>query len=198
MIFENRKQLYPEKIRLENFLSCYFSKDPLEANSFNEINNALEKNNNNLIEPMAKSKSGEKTFEHFYSRLKNCFVIKRSILVINEVHVSNLKAHINKKQNSIKELFFLSKPPKFDYCLSLTIYFSKPAIQSHSNSYYISLFKLNYFKAQISKNPESPLPLKTQLIVNESLNKPYNLRNSNKFYTTGNKEKLIIVFTMFA
>ncbi|RNA11666.1 hypothetical protein BpHYR1_048534 [Brachionus plicatilis] len=57
-------------------LLCYFSKEAinklaksyyislikllnlkLEANSFNEINNALEKNNNNLIEPMAKSKS---------------------------------------------------------------------------------------------------------------------------------------------
>ncbi|RNA04729.1 RNA-directed DNA polymerase from mobile element jockey-like [Brachionus plicatilis] len=75
-------------------------------------------------------------------------------------HVNNLKATINKKLNSIKQLFFPSKPvkiqffktfilPHFDYCLSLTIYFSKPAIQSLSNSYYISLFKLIHFKAQV-------------------------------------------------
>ncbi|RNA00142.1 hypothetical protein BpHYR1_035134, partial [Brachionus plicatilis] len=61
----------------------------LEANSFNEINNALEKNSNNLIEPMAKSKSGEKTFEHFYSRLINCFVIKRSMLKFSTVNQSH-------------------------------------------------------------------------------------------------------------
>ena len=47
------------------------------------------------------------------------------------------------------------------------------------------IIKLCCFSYKILKNPESPLPLKTQLIVNESLNKPYNLRNSNKFYTPG-------------
>ncbi|RNA33829.1 hypothetical protein BpHYR1_026372 [Brachionus plicatilis] len=70
-----QKKLYPDKIRRIFYLAT-----SLVANSFNEKNNALEKNNNNLIEPMAKSKSGEKTFEHFYSRLINCFVIKRSML----------------------------------------------------------------------------------------------------------------------
>ncbi|RNA16326.1 hypothetical protein BpHYR1_005092 [Brachionus plicatilis] len=116
-------------------------------------------------------------------------------------HVSNLKATINKKLNPIKQLFFLSKPvkiqffktfilPHFDYCLSLVIYFSKPAIQSLSNAYYISIFKLIHLKAQILKNPESPLPLETQLIVNESLNKPYNLRNSKKLYTPGSLVKI--------
>ncbi|RNA13465.1 hypothetical protein BpHYR1_011036, partial [Brachionus plicatilis] len=67
----------------------------LEANSFNEINNTLKKNNNNLIEPMAKSKSGEKTFEHFYSRLINCFVIKRSI--VNQSHEAWALAFYNNK-----------------------------------------------------------------------------------------------------
>ncbi|RMZ96111.1 hypothetical protein BpHYR1_003020, partial [Brachionus plicatilis] len=72
--------------KLFSIRRIFYLATSLEANSFNEINNALEKNNNNLIEPMAKSKSGEKTFEHFYSRLINCFVIKRSMLNVNRSH----------------------------------------------------------------------------------------------------------------
>ncbi|RNA28073.1 hypothetical protein BpHYR1_049230 [Brachionus plicatilis] len=55
-----------------NFLSCYFKRP--KKNDSRNLNLNL-RNSNNLIEPMAKSKFGEKTFE-----LINCFVIKRSIV----------------------------------------------------------------------------------------------------------------------
>ncbi|RNA06767.1 hypothetical protein BpHYR1_048606 [Brachionus plicatilis] len=62
--------------------------------NFNDVNNFLEKyglyafkrrflermNSANLIQPMAKTNSGEKTSGFFYSRLINSFVIKRSKL----------------------------------------------------------------------------------------------------------------------
>ena len=62
-------------------------KEKLKKNDSRNLNYIL-RNNNNFIEPMAKSKSGEKTFEHFYSRLINCFVIKRSMLKFSTFKLS--------------------------------------------------------------------------------------------------------------
>jgi exonuclease III len=75
-------------------------------------------------------------------------------------HVSIVRHAINKKLYSIKELFHLPKAvkvqffktfilPHFDYCLSLLIYFSKDAIQSLSNSYYLCLLKLFDFNMPV-------------------------------------------------
>ncbi|RNA40247.1 hypothetical protein BpHYR1_016392 [Brachionus plicatilis] len=38
---------------------------------------------NSLIEPMAKSKSGEKTFAYFYSRNMNCFSLFQNLNYLN-------------------------------------------------------------------------------------------------------------------
>ncbi|RNA37850.1 hypothetical protein BpHYR1_037410 [Brachionus plicatilis] len=45
-------------------------------------------NSENLIEPMAKTNSGEKTFGFFFSRLINSFVIKRSMLKFSTFRLS--------------------------------------------------------------------------------------------------------------
>ena len=68
-------------------------------------------------------------------------------------HVSNTSIIINYKLNSIKKLFYLCTTvkvqffksfilPYFDYCLSLSIYYSKSILQKLCNSYNICLFKL--------------------------------------------------------
>ncbi|RNA01815.1 hypothetical protein BpHYR1_040915 [Brachionus plicatilis] len=44
---------------------------------------------NNLIEPMAKSKSGEKTFEYFYSRLRSMLVFSTNLNYSNILVVIN-------------------------------------------------------------------------------------------------------------
>ena len=73
-------------------------------------------------------------------------------------HVALLRNTINRKLYSIKKLFYLSMNvklqffksfvlPYFDYCLSLTIYFSKGAIQKLSNCFYLCLLRLFNFKA---------------------------------------------------
>jgi hypothetical protein len=75
-------------------------------------------------------------------------------------HVRSLRHAVNKKLYSINTLFFLPKSvkvqffktfimPHFDYCLSLLIYFSKKAIQSLSNCYYLCLFKLFNFSCKV-------------------------------------------------
>ena len=66
---------------------------------------------------------------------------------------------MNKKIHCIKRLFYLSTNvklqffktfliPYFDYCLTLTIYYSKTALQKLSNLYYNCLYKL--FKFQLN------------------------------------------------
>ena len=71
-------------------------------------------------------------------------------------HVALLRNTINRKLHSIKKLFYLSMNvrlqffksfvlPYFDYCLSLTIYFSKL-----SNCFYLCLLRLFNFKAMPS------------------------------------------------
>ena len=68
-------------------------------------------------------------------------------------HVRVVRQTINKKLYSIKKLFHLPKAVKvqffktfillhFYYCFSLLTYFSKEAIQSLANCYYLCLFKL--------------------------------------------------------
>ncbi|RNA20990.1 hypothetical protein BpHYR1_012962 [Brachionus plicatilis] len=51
----------------------------LNKNDSRNLKNYLRKSGN-LIEPMSKTANGEKTFEYFYTRLMNSFVIKRSML----------------------------------------------------------------------------------------------------------------------
>ena len=74
-------------------------------------------------------------------------------------NVADISLKINKKLHCIKRLFFLSTNvklqffktfllPYFDYCLTLTIYYSKEAIQKLCNLYYNCLFKL--FKLQLN------------------------------------------------
>ena len=46
------------------------------------------RNSVNLIEPMSKIIKGEKTFEYFYSKLINSFVIKRSMIKISSFKLS--------------------------------------------------------------------------------------------------------------
>ena len=66
---------------------------------------------------------------------------------------------MNKKIHCIKRLFYLSTNfklqffktfllPYFDYCLTLTIYYSKTALQKLSNLYYNCFYKL--FKFQLN------------------------------------------------
>lgn len=80
-------------------------------------------------------------------------------------HVRHLRCTINKKLYSIKTLFHLPKSvkvqffktfilPHFDYCLSLLVYFSKKAIQSLSNCYYICLFTLFNFTGSVSSTSD--------------------------------------------
>jgi exonuclease III len=77
-----------------------------------------------------------------------------------ENYVSTLRAKINKRLFSIKKLFFLAKSvkiqffktfilPIFDYCLSLSIYYSNKAIQKLFNCYNTCLFKLFNFKQTV-------------------------------------------------
>jgi len=71
------------------------------------------RNSANLIEPMAKTNSGEKTFGYFYSRLINSFVIKRSMLKFATFKLSIY--------NNINLIFidFVKKFKKFDINLSM-------------------------------------------------------------------------------
>jgi len=97
-----------------------------------------------------------------------------SILVVNEFkllgvvidnkltftkYVATICTTVNKKLFSIKRLFYLSTSvkiqffktfilPHFDYCLSLSIYYSKTLLQKLSNLFYLclaKLFKFNLF-----------------------------------------------------
>jgi hypothetical protein len=76
-------------------------------------------------------------------------------------HVRLMRVAINKKLYSIEKLFFLPKSvklqffktfimPHFDYCFSLAIYFSKHAIQSLANCFYICLYILFNLKFKVS------------------------------------------------
>ena len=110
--------------------------------------------------------------------------------------------------------------PVFDYCLSLSIYYSQKAIQKLSNCYYLCLYKLLKVKAKIDyrfqgdfnrlndrlsgygllsfqhraltrllffshkliNNALFPRDLNDKLLVNNSFDKHYNLRNNDKFF----------------
>ena len=74
-------------------------------------------------------------------------------------YVADISLKINRKIHCIKRLFFLATSvklqffksfilPYFDYCLTLSIYYSKEALQKLSNLYYNYLFKL--FKFQLN------------------------------------------------
>ena len=74
-------------------------------------------------------------------------------------NVAETAIKVNKKIHCIKRLFYLSTNvklqffktfllPYFDYCLTLTIYYSKTALQKLSNLYYNCLYKL--FKFQLN------------------------------------------------
>ncbi|RNA11610.1 hypothetical protein BpHYR1_010581 [Brachionus plicatilis] len=62
-------------------LLCYFSKEA--------INKLAKRTTITLLNNWPNQKSGEITFEHFYSTLINCFVIKRSMLKFSTVNQSH-------------------------------------------------------------------------------------------------------------
>jgi hypothetical protein len=85
------------------------------------------------------------------------FVLYNKLCFSN--NVAEIATKVNKKIHCIKRLFYLSTNvklqffktlllPNFDYCLTLTIYYSKTAIQKLSNLYYNCLYKL--FKFQLN------------------------------------------------
>lgn len=74
-------------------------------------------------------------------------------------YVANVKLTVLRKMYSIKRLFYLATSvkiqffktfilPYFDYCISLFIYFPKPAIQSLCNCFNLCLFKLFNFNSK--------------------------------------------------
>ena len=71
-------------------------------------------------------------------------------------HVNSICSIINRKLFSIKWLFYLATSvkmkffksfilPYFDYCLSLSVYFSRATLQKLCTCYYASLFRLFKF-----------------------------------------------------
>ena len=68
-------------------------------------------------------------------------------------HVSQICSKVNSKLHCLKRLYYMPNDvkllffksivlPHFDYCSSISIYFSKTALQKLSNCYYVSLYKL--------------------------------------------------------
>ena len=68
-------------------------------------------------------------------------------------HVSQICSKINSKLHCLKRLYYMPNDvkllffksivmPHFDYCSSISIYYSKTALQKLSNCYYVSLYKL--------------------------------------------------------
>ena len=125
-----------------------------------------------------------------------------------EQHVSDTCLKINRKLFSIKRIFYLSTSvklqffktfllPHFDYCISLSIYFSKRAIQKLSNCYYMclnKLFKFNltnmtvntindYLKQYNLFSLQHRIVLRISTFVHKILHnkQPENLYNSLKF-----------------
>jgi len=95
-------------------------------------------------------------------------------------YVGDLRTTVNRKMFSIKRLFYLATSvkiqffksfilPYFDFCSTLTLYFSKQMIQKVANAYNYCLFKLIGFRAIVNYSTEFN-------IVNNNLSK-YNLFN---------------------
>ncbi|CAF0861672.1 unnamed protein product, partial [Brachionus calyciflorus] len=107
-------------------------------------------------------------------------------------YVSDLRNSINKRIYSIDRLFYLSHKvrlqffksfvlPYFDYCMTISIYFPKKAIQKLANTYYYCVHKL--------------LHLNISITVAEDFNK-LNIE-LNKFKLDGYQHKLIKRLTRF-